>query len=64
MITQLIGIGATAAYVLVVASVAWLVLKATVGIRVSAEEEREGLDFGEHGNEAYHGFVMAATREG
>jgi hypothetical protein len=27
---------------------------------VSAEEEIEGLDIGEHGNEAYHGFVMAA----
>jgi ammonia channel protein AmtB len=26
---------------------------------VSPQEEVEGLDIGEHGNEAYHGFVMA-----
>jgi Amt family ammonium transporter len=64
LIDQLIGVGATAAYVLVMALVAWTVLKVVVGIRVSKEEELEGLDFGEHGNEAYHGFAMAATREG
>jgi ammonium transporter, Amt family len=56
LITQLIGVGACAAYVLVVSLVAWAILKATVGIRVSAEEEFDGLDHGEHGNEAYHGF--------
>jgi Amt family ammonium transporter len=56
LIAQLVGIGACAGYVLVVASIAWLLLKATVGIRVSAEEEFDGLDHGEHGNEAYHGF--------
>lgn len=61
--TQLIGVGATAAYVLVTASVAWLILKFTVGIRVSREEEIEGLDYGEHGNEAYHGFVLQASGE-
>jgi len=44
-----------------VATIAWLVLKATVGIRVSEEEEREGLDLGEHGNEAYHGFQLIET---
>ncbi len=63
LITQLIGVGATAAYVLVTASVAWLILKYTVGIRVSREEEIEGLDIGEHGNEAYHGFVLQASGE-
>jgi Amt family ammonium transporter len=30
----------------------------TVGLRVTQEEEVEGLDIGEHGNEAYYGFVM------
>ena len=39
----------------------WLALKFTVGIRVSEHEEIEGLDIGEHGNEAYHGFVMSGT---
>lgn len=58
LITQLTGVLATAGYVLVTASIAWIILKMTVGIRVSREEELEGLDIGEHGNEAYHGFVL------
>jgi Amt family ammonium transporter len=56
LITQLIGVGACAGYVLVVSLVAWVILKLTIGIRVSPEEEFDGLDHGEHGNEAYHGF--------
>ncbi|MEX0612266.1 MAG: ammonium transporter [Pirellulales bacterium] len=60
LVAQLIGIGATAAYVVVASAICWGIIKATLGIRVSPEEEREGLDHGEHGNEAYHGFVMAA----
>ncbi len=63
LIDQLIGVGATAGYVLVASTVAWLVLKFTVGLRVSPEEEFDGLDHGEHGNEAYHGFVLSAARE-
>ena len=35
------------------ASAIFFTLKATVGLRVSAEEELEGLDFGEHGMHAY-----------
>ena len=38
-------------------SIFWFALKATLGIRVSAEEEFEGLDIGEHGMEAYAGFA-------
>jgi Amt family ammonium transporter len=34
----------------------FMAIKYTIGLRVTAEEEREGLDIGEHGNEAYHGF--------
>jgi Amt family ammonium transporter len=41
--------------------VAWFIIKAAIGLRVSPEEEIEGLDIGEHGNEAYHGFVMAKS---
>jgi Amt family ammonium transporter len=59
LVTQFIGVAACAAYVLVLTALAWLVLKATIGIRVSAEEELEGLDIGEHGNEAYPDFVMS-----
>jgi len=56
MVAQLVGVAASAAYVFVVAAIAWVLLKVTVGIRVSPEEEIDGLDHGEHGNEAYHGF--------
>jgi Amt family ammonium transporter len=61
LITQLTGVVATGVYVCVVAGIAWAILKATVGMRVSAEEEVEGLDIGEHGHEAYAGFVMSSS---
>jgi ammonium transporter, Amt family len=55
-IDQLIGVVACGGYVLAVAGVAWIVLKITMGIRVTQAEEIEGLDIGEHGNQAYYGF--------
>ena len=61
LIAQLVGVVAVGAYVSVVSAIVWLILKATVGLRVSPHEEVEGLDIGEHGNEAYHGFVMVRT---
>jgi len=64
LIPQLVGIVVVAVYVFIVALIAWLILKYTVGIRVSEAEEIEGLDIGEHGNEAYHGFVMTQMSEG
>jgi Amt family ammonium transporter len=54
--TQLIGIVTVGATVFAVSLVAWAILKVTVGLRVSAAEEMEGLDIGEHGMEAYPGF--------
>ena len=54
--TQLIGIVAIGAFVLVVSAVFWLVLKFTIGIRVSEEEEMDGLDKAELGLEAYPEF--------
>ncbi|MGE4488926.1 MAG: ammonium transporter [Kiritimatiellales bacterium] len=38
------------------AFIIFFVLKKTIGIRVSEEEELKGLDIGEHGMEAYAGF--------
>jgi len=35
----------------------FLVIKYTIGLRVNAQEEMEGLDIGEHGNIAYSDFV-------
>ncbi len=61
-VTQLIGIAAFGAWTFAASSVVWLVLKATMGIRVSPEEELEGLDASEHGMEAYAGLVQP-TRE-
>jgi Amt family ammonium transporter len=56
---QLIGVAVAGAIVFPASLAGWLVLKYTLGIRVEAEEEIQGLDIGEHGNEAYYGFVMA-----
>jgi len=58
LIHQLTGIGAVALYTFIVAALFWFVLKYTVGIRVSLQEEIEGLDLGEHGNSAYPDFVI------
>jgi len=59
LIAQVVGVLLVGAYVVPVSAVCWLVLKAVVGLRVAPQEEIEGLDLGEHGNEAYHGFVLA-----
>ncbi|RLS34794.1 MAG: ammonium transporter [Planctomycetota bacterium] len=61
LIAQLVGVLLVGAYVVPVSAVCWLVLKAVVGLRVSPHEEVEGLDIGEHGNEAYHGFQLIRT---
>ena len=58
---QLLGVVAVGAYVAPVSALCWFVLKLVVGLRVSPHEEVEGLDIGEHGNEAYHGFQMIRT---
>jgi Amt family ammonium transporter len=54
MILQLEDIGATFAYCAVVTFLILLVLKVTIGIRVSEDVEREGLDINLHG-EVVHG---------
>ena len=56
-------IGATTIFVWVFASsyLVWYILKETVGIRVSMEDELAGLDLSETGMEAYPEFVSAKT---
>ena len=39
----------------VVAFICYSIVKMTIGLRVSEEEEREGLDISSHGESAYHG---------
>jgi Amt family ammonium transporter len=58
LIAQIVGVLLVGAYVVPVSAIAWLIIKAAIGLRVSPHEEIEGLDIGEHGNEAYHGFVL------
>jgi len=57
LMTQLIGVAAVAAFVLTVSAIFFLAIKYTIGLRVSLEEEIEGLDIGEHGQAAYPEFV-------
>jgi Amt family ammonium transporter len=51
---QFVASLATIAYSGVVTLIIFLVLKFTTGIRVSHEDEVEGLDESEHGEEAYN----------
>ncbi len=53
---QFIGVAATAVFVIVTTSIVWLILKYTMGIRVSEEEEMLGCDSTEIGMEAYPDF--------
>jgi Amt family ammonium transporter len=55
---QAIGVAAAFAWAFVLGLVLFTVIKKTVGLRVSEEEELRGLDIGEHGMEAYHGFQI------
>jgi len=58
---QALGGLAGAAFSLTVMGLVFLVLKRTMGLRVSEEEELKGLDIGEHGLEAYSGFQIFTT---
>jgi Amt family ammonium transporter len=54
---QFVGMATIFIWVFAVSFVVWLILKLTMGIRVSEEEEYEGVDVGECGLEAYPEFV-------
>jgi Amt family ammonium transporter len=62
LMAQLAGVVGVGAFVFIVSLVFWKIIAATIGVRVSAEEEIEGLDIGEHGNVAYPDFVTVAGR--
>ncbi len=55
---QLAGIAAAGVFCLITAFIIIYALKATMGIRVSKEEELEGLDIHEHGMDSYADFRM------
>ena len=56
LMTQLTGIVAYGVFTFVASLVIWFILKATMGIRVSEEDEINGLDMSELGMEAYPEF--------
>lgn len=56
---QCLGVLSTAAWAAVTITIVFLVIKSTIGLRVSAEEEVHGLDITEHGlPSAYGGFAF------
>jgi len=57
--SQLMGIACIFGWVFATSFVVWFILKKTVGIRVSEEEEYEGVDISECGLEAYPEFTAA-----
>ena len=54
MTSQAWGVGVTLVWSAVVAFIAYKVVDLVIGLRVSEEVEREGLDTAEHGERAYH----------
>ncbi len=56
---QLIGTLSISAFAFIASFILAMLIKVTIGIRVSADEEAEGLDIGEHGAEAYPDFTPA-----
>jgi Amt family ammonium transporter len=55
---QAIGIVAIGAFCIIASFTILSILKKAVGIRVSEEEEQEGLDIHEHGMDAYPDFRL------
>jgi Amt family ammonium transporter len=54
--SQLIGIAAIFAFVFISSFITWFLIKLVMGIRVTQEEEYQGVDFSECGMEAYPEF--------
>lgn len=57
---QLVGVLSVAAFCALSNLILWKIIKVLMGLRVSEEEEMEGLDIGEHGMEAYPDFLSRA----
>ncbi len=55
---QALGVASVMAWVLVTTGILFFIIKKTVGLRVSREEELKGLDIEEHGMESYAGFQI------
>ena len=60
IVAQLIGVGAVGVWCVATGAVLFFGIKATIGLRVSREEEVKGLDIEEHGTQAYPNDVVGA----
>ena len=61
-VEQLIGVVAIGAFTFIFAMIVFGAIKATIGLRVSTDEELRGLDLSEHNQEAYAGFQIFQTQ--
>ncbi|MDY7000617.1 MAG: ammonium transporter, partial [Thermodesulfobacteriota bacterium] len=61
LVTQVIGVAAVFAWAFGGGWVAFSIVKAVMGVRVSEEKELKGLDIAEHGTESYSGFQIFST---
>ncbi|MDU3722329.1 ammonium transporter [Clostridium celatum] len=59
--TQILGVLCVIAWVVVTMTIIFLIIKKTIGLRVSAEEELEGLDKKEHGLESCYADFMPVS---
>jgi Amt family ammonium transporter len=62
LMSQLAGVLGVGVFVFLTSLMFWKIISVTVGIRVPAEEEMDGLDVGEHGSIAYPDFVSVTAR--
>jgi ammonium transporter, Amt family len=63
LVHQLIGTLSVGGVTVVLCLLFWAILKATLGIRVTPEEEYQGLDISEHGMEAYPGSSLGGVSD-
>lgn len=61
-LTQFIGVVSYALIGFLSSLIILTIIKATIGLRVSSEEEIMGLDISEHGMEAYHSFQLFSNK--
>jgi Amt family ammonium transporter len=58
LLIQIVGILSVAIFSVIANLILWKIIRVSMGLRVSEEEEMEGLDIGEHGMEAYPDFTV------
>ncbi len=60
--TQALGVVCVSLFAMATMGLVFLLIKGTIGLRVTRQEELRGLDIGEHGMEAYAGFQVFTTQ--